>query len=76
MPFHAMATLETETFVYEKKDTYFNYRDNEKGWQNGYCPVNDNRTLFEKSLLNIFVSPLHASVFHKIYPVTGEKNTF
>ena len=57
----------------EKKDTYFNYRDNEKGWQNGYCPVNDNRTLFEKSLLNIFVSPLHASVFHKIYPVTGEK---
>lgn len=57
----------------EKKDIYFNYRDNEKGWQNGYCPVNDNRDLFEKALLNIFVSPLHASIFHKIYPATREK---
>ena len=57
----------------EKKDIYFNYRDNEKGWQNCYCAVNDNRALFEKAHMNIFVSPLHASVFHKIYPVTREK---
>lgn len=57
----------------EKKDIYFNYRDNEKGWQNGYCPINNNKDLFEKALLNIFVSPLHASIFHKIYPATREK---
>ena len=57
----------------EKKEDYFGRRGNRKGWQNGYCPVNDNRALFENALLNIFLSPLHASIFHRIYPATQSK---
>ena len=55
------------THCVEKKDNYFGVRGNKSGWKNGYCPVNDNRKLFESALLDIFLSPLHASVFHEIY---------
>ena len=58
----------------EKRDVYFNHRGNTKGWQDGYCPVNDNRKLFANACLNIFVSPLHADVFEKIYPEISDKS--
>lgn len=57
----------------EKKEDYYGYRENKTGWKDGYCPVNDNRELFAKALLNIFLSPLHASVFNKIYPEISDK---
>lgn len=50
------------------KSDYYDYYGNNHGWKDGYCPINDNRELFENAMLNIFVSPLHASVFQKIYP--------
>jgi len=57
----------------EKKEDYFGVRGNNSGWRNGYCPVNDNKELFTKAVFNIFLSPLHASVFQKIYPGLKEK---
>lgn len=57
----------------EKREDYYGFRGNKSGWKDGYCPVNDNRELFIKALLNIFVSPLHASVFHRIYPEIKDK---
>jgi ADP-heptose:LPS heptosyltransferase len=47
----------------ENKDRYFGLRGNRSGWQDGYCPVDDNRKLFTIALLNVFLSPLHAGVF-------------
>ena len=57
----------------EKKEDYFGVRGNKSGWKEGYCPVNDNRKLFESALLDIFLSPLHASVFQKIYTEIKDK---
>ena len=61
------------SFCVEKKEDYYGVRGNKSGWKDGYCPVNDNRELFKKALLNIFLSPLHASVFQKIYPAIKPK---
>lgn|GEM_PF-657723 len=55
------------------KDWYRGFCGNCSGWRNGYCPVNDNRKLFTGALLNVFLSPLHASIFHGIYQETMHK---
>lgn len=57
----------------EKKEVYFGLRGNRSGWKDGYCPVNDNGGLFAGALMCVFLSPLHASVFHGIYPEIREK---
>ncbi len=57
----------------ESEQTYREYRLHKSGWNNGNCSVNQNRTLFEKAKLNVFLSPLHASTFHRIYPAIKEK---
>lgn len=59
----------------EQKEYYYGYRGNSKKskWKHGYCPIHDNRMLFCNALLNIFLSPLHAQVFHTIYPATAKK---
>lgn len=59
----------------EKKENYYGFRGNKSGWKDGYCPVNDNREFFTKASLNVFLSPLHASIFHQIYPEIKD-NTF
>lgn len=58
----------------EKKEDYYGFRGNTSGWKDGYCPVNDDKELFVNALLNIFLSPLHASIFNKIYPEIEHKN--
>jgi len=57
----------------EEINHYREFRGHKSGWMNGYCPINDNKKLFNNALLNIFLSPLHASVFHNIYPATKNK---
>lgn len=62
-----------QTCVINQKE-YYGYFGNKSGWKDGYCPINDNRSLFNNALMNVFLSPLHASIFHKIYPETKEKS--
>ncbi|MBF0194744.1 MAG: hypothetical protein HQL71_09305 [Magnetococcales bacterium] len=56
------------------KEQYFAHEVNESSWNNGRCTVNQNRALFENAKLNMFVSPLHASIFHKLYPSIKDKS--
>ncbi len=55
------------------KEEYYGRFDNSSGWKNGFCPVGDNERLFTDALGCIFLSPLHASVFTKIYPKIDDK---
>lgn len=66
-------TIGDGTRCVESKDTYFSYRANRSGWNKGRCPVNDHSDLFVNAALNVFLSPLHASIFHALYSVTKIK---
>jgi len=55
------------------KEDYYGRLGNNSGWKEGYCPVEDISKLFTNALMNVFLSPLHASIFHKIYPETRNK---
>jgi hypothetical protein len=55
------------------KESYFEHQSSKARWNEGHCTVNRNRALFENAKLNIFLSPLHASIFHRIYPKIKEK---
>jgi hypothetical protein len=63
------------SYCTENKKMYFKLRDNSRKakWYKGYCPIKDNKYLFTQATLNIFLSPLHAQVFHRIYPETIKK---